>query len=234
MNLISRYALILAPLLLVACSKKVETAPAQAVVVPVEAPAPATVAVAPAAAPAAVDPENMTDEQRATAKRQAALDFATTEDKYMNDPLAQWATAATGSGSYTSSGSTTPHESYVPAKMIGPVDGKYWENKDDDIGFEWVQLEYAKPVNATEVRLVVNAGTGVEALNKVELQDTEGKWYTVWTGLSDIEPDRRGPRTWFVKTFPKTAYKVKAVKYTVANNVHTGNKDFDAAQLVGE
>ncbi len=231
MNHLSRYALILLPLVLVACSKKVETAPAQAVVVPVEAPAPATVTAAPAAA--AVDPANMTDEQRATAKRQDALDFATTEDKHMNDPLAQWATAATASSSATRSDGTV-YENYVAAHMIGPVDGEYWENKNHDIGFEWVQLEYAKPVNATEVRLVVDNGTGVEALNKVELQSTDGTWNTIWTGLSEVEPDRRGPRTWYVKKFPKTAYKVKAVKYTIANNVKTGTKNFDAAQLVGE
>ena len=234
MNPISRYALLLAPLVLVACSKKVETAPGQQVVVPIAAaPAPAAAfAAAPAPAPAApVDPDNMTDEQRETARRQAKLDFATEEDKYMNDPLAQWATAVTASGSY---GSPEPHKNYLPEKLVGAVDGEYWTNKSRDIGFEWVQLDYAKPVNATAVRLVVNSGTGVESLNKVELQDTDGKWNTVWTGLSEVRPDQRGPRTWFVKTFPKTAYKVKAVKYTIANNVHTGEKNFDAAQLIGD
>ncbi|MBC7686432.1 MAG: hypothetical protein H7176_14550 [Bdellovibrionales bacterium] len=234
MNSHSRLALILAPLLLVACSKKEVTAPA-AVVVPVAVPAAAPVPTSVATpAPAAVDPLNMTDEQKALAKKQKALDFGTMEDKYLNDPLAQWSTSATASSSASDSTSHEPYESRLPKWMTGPVDGKYWQNKNRDIGFEWVQLEYAKPVNATEVRLVIDGGSGVEALNKIELQDNEGKWHTVWSGISDAKRDERGERTWFVKTFPKTTYKVKAVKYTVANNVSIGDKDFDAAQLIGE
>lgn len=234
MNSHPRLALILVPLLMVACSKKEVSAPAT-VVVPVAAPAAAPAPVA-AAAPAtpAIDPANMSAEQKAIASKQKALDFGIMEDKYINDPLAQWSTSATASSSYSDSNTNEPYESHLPKWLSGPVDGKYWRNKSSDIGFEWVQLDYAKPVNATEVRLVVDSGTGVEALNKIELQDTDGKWNTVWSGISDVKRDERGARTWFVKTFPKTAYKVKAVKYTVANNVSTGNKEFDAAQLVGE
>ena len=44
----------------------------------------------------------------------------------------------------------------------------------------------------------------------------------------------RGGRTWLVKTFPKTATKVKAVKLTFANNVSSGYKEVDAVQLVGQ
>jgi hypothetical protein len=231
MKTISRLALMLAPLVLVACHKKeAPAAAAPAVVV-----APAVVATpatpAPAAAPAATDPENMTPEQKEQAQRQAKLDFGVMEDKYINDPKAQWASGASASSSY---GNPQPSEYHLATKLIGPPDNNFWMNKNDDIGFEWVQADYAKPVFATEVRLIVADGTGVEALNKVELQDTDGKWTTVWTGLSDVKPDARGPRTWFVRTFPKTAYKVKAVKYTVANNVKVGEKKFDAAQLVGE
>lgn len=231
MNQLSRLALLLAPLIIVACSKKEVTVPASTVVVPVATPG---AAPAPAAAPAAaVDPESMTEEQRNLDHKQKALDFATMEDKYLNDPLGQWATSATGSSSATD-GAGKPYEHMLPSQLAGAPDGNAWQNKSSDMGFEWVQLEYAKPVNATEVRLVVEGNAGVEALNKVELQDTNGKWNTVWTGISDVKQDKRGARTWFVKSFPKTAYKVKAVKYTVANNVSTGDKIFDAGQLVGE
>jgi hypothetical protein len=231
MTTVSRLALLIAPMLLVACHKK-EATPAPAAVVvapaPVTAPAP-TPAAAPA--PAVIDPANMTAEQKETARRQELLDYGVMEDKYINDPRAQWATGASASSSY---GDKEPSEYYVAAKMIGTIDEKYWRNKNRDIGFEWAQVDYAKPVYATEVRLVLNSGNGEGALNKVELQDVDGKWNTVWTGLSDLKRDKRGPRTWFVRTFPKTAYKVKAVKYTVANNVESGSKEFDAAQLVGE
>ena len=49
-----------------------------------------------------------------------------------------------------------------------------------------------------------------------------------------MKTDKRGSRTWFVRTFPQTTYKVKAVKYTIANNVQRGYKVVDAAQLIGE
>lgn len=235
MNTISRFALLFAPLMLAACHKKApDAAPAPAVViaVPAAAPAPAAPAAPAAVAAPTLDPSKMTDEQKETARRQEKLDFATMEDKYINDPLAQWASGASASGSVSSSSGPSPY--HVAAKLVGPTDGDYWQNKNNSIGFEWVQADYAKPVFATEVRLVTNQGSGIRALTKVELQDADGKWHDIWTGLSDVKRDNRGPRTWFVRTFPKTAYKVKSVKYTIANNVEDGEKDFDAAQLVGE
>ena len=78
------------------------------------------------------------------------------------------------------------------------------------------------------------SGQGVEAINKVELQDTDGKWNTVWEGVSDVKKDDRGNRTWFVKTFTKTAYKAKGVKVTYANNLQHDYKVIDAVQLVGD
>ena len=231
MKPITRLAILLAPLALVACHKKEPVPAPAAVVMAAPAPAAAPAPVAASAAPAPIDPANMTAEQKETAERQTKLDFATMEDKYINDPLAQWASGASASSSY---GSPEPDHNYVAAKATGAIDNNYWRNKTNDIGFEWLQLDYAKPVFATEVRLVTNSGNGVLALNKVELQDVDGKWNTIWTGLSDVKVDKRGPRTWFVRTFPKTAYKVKAVKYTIANNLEAGVKEFDAAQLVGE
>lgn len=221
MKNMSRLALLLAPLVLVACSKKEETAPAPAVV------------VAPAAAPAApAAPVEKSADQAETDERQQKLDYGIMEDKYINDARGQWATGASASSTY---GDPKPSDSNLaPNALPGPPDEKYWINKSQDVGFEWAEFTYDKPVQASEVRLVINDGNGVEAISKVELQDTEGKWNTVWTGLSDVKRDRRGNRTWFVRTFEKTPYKVKAVKYTIANNVERGYKYFDAAQLVGD
>jgi hypothetical protein len=224
MNTLSRFALLLAPLVLVACSKKVETAPAEVVVAPVATPAQAAAPATPAAEPTA--------DQAETAERQAKLDYGTMEDKYINDPRGQWASSGNASSTY---GDPKPDEgTMAKTSLVGAPDDKHWINKSQDVGFEWAEFGYEKPVQATEVRLVINDGEGAEAISKVELQDTEGKWTTVWSGLSDVKRDRRGNRTWFVRTFEKTPYKVKAVKYTIANNVQRGYKYFDAAQLVGD
>lgn len=219
MHTLTLTALLLAPLLLAACEKPPEPvadAPAE--------PAPAAEPTAPAAPAAPVDDSEQ-------AKRQAALDYATMEDKYINDASAQWAESATAS---TTFGGAQPDDNRLAKNVAGPVDGLTWINNQQDVGFDWLEAAYAKPVNATEVRLVLPGDQGVEAISKVELQDTDGKWNLIWSGLSDVKEDRRGNRTWFVRSFPATAYKVKAVKYTFANNVQHGYKVVDAAQLIGQ
>jgi hypothetical protein len=224
----ARLALILAPLLLVACHKKEpEAAPAPLVVAaPAAAPAPA-----PAVAAATAVPAELSDEQRALANKQKALDYSKMEDQYINDPKAQWASTAKASSTY---GDPKPSDSNLAINATGALDGKEWTNNNIDVGFDWLEVGFAKPVAATEVRAVITSGDEVGAMNKVELQDTEGKWHTAWEGISDVKVDARGPRTWFVRSFPKTPYKVQAVKYTIANNVERGYKNIDAVQLVGE
>ncbi len=223
-----RLALLLAPLVLVAC-KKTEVVPATPAVVTAPVPAPAA-APAPAVPAAPADPARQTPEEKERAERQAKLDYATTENNYLTDARGQWAATALASSTF---GDPKPEKDRIADLMLGAPDGKYWRSNGNDIGFDWAQVGYARPVNATEVRLAI-LGSQVGMINKLELEDTDGKWHTVWEGLSDLERDRRGDRTWFVKTFPKTEYKVKSVKYTIANNVARGWKEFDAAQLVGD
>jgi hypothetical protein len=216
---------------LTACKKKadaVATVPAESA--PPTAPSTSPATAAPAASSVPVD---STDAQRETARKQALLDYGAMEDRYMNDAAAQWAATATASSTFGDDGGKVPSESNLAKNVIGAVDGKQWTNNHQDIGFDWLETTFAKPVNATEVRFVFANGEGVEAVNKVELQDTDGKWYSVWSGISDMKHDTRGSRTWFVRSFARTPYKVKAVKITIANNVERGYKVVDAVQLVG-
>lgn len=210
-----------------ACHKKTEEA------APVETAPKATEAPV-LNAPAAKTEAEMSDAEKEMAKKQALMDYGVMEDTYMNDSKAQWASSAKASSTFGDDDGKTPSSSNVADNVVGKVDGKTWTNNNQEIGFDWLELTYDKPVAATEVRLVMPNGDAPEAISKVELQDTESKWHTVWSGISDVKNDSRGNRTWFVKTFPKTAYQVKAVKYTMANNVSHGYKYVDAAQLVGE
>jgi hypothetical protein len=234
----TKYALLLPALLLAACAKK---APApepasEATPAPAAAPAaPAPAPVAPAANTAAtgnaplptpeVSTENMSDEQREIAKRQAKLDYSNMEQGYMADPGAQWASAASASSNYS--------ESYNASKATGKVDGNYWSTKDSDIGFDSLEVSFDKPVNATQLRVAVAESYGLEGITKVELQDTDGKWNTVWSGVNTVKPDHRGPRTWFVQPIEKTAYKAKAARITKSNNITTTRLQVDAVQLIG-
>lgn len=209
-----------------ACKKKEQ---------PVEASAPVVAkSTAPAAAASAASSEEAERAARELAEKQDRLAYATMEDQYLNDPHGQWATEAKATSTFGDGDGKTPAESNLPKNMVGSPDGKSWTSGKYDIGFDTFEASFAKPVSATEVRMVLPDGKGAESMSKLELQDTDGKWNTVWSGLSDVKADRRGNRTWFVRTFAATPYKVKAVRGTLANNVERGYKTVDAIQLVGD
>jgi hypothetical protein len=235
-------ALLLPALMLVACGKKApnpEPTPVQAAPVaaaPAPAPAP-TPAAAPAAAPTGdassggpmatpvVSTENMSSEQKELANKQAKLDYSNMENGYMTDVRAQWAAAATATSTYNS------HEATLAS---GKVDGQTWVSNGGNVGFDSLEASFTKPVNVTELRIALPDGDGVEGISKLELQDTDGKWNTVWSGVQNVKRDHRGPRTWYVQPIPKTAYKAKAAKITVANNLLSNRVEIDAVQLIGD
>jgi hypothetical protein len=240
----TNYAVLLSALLLAACAKKApapapaaEATPAPAAApAPATAPAPAPTQAAPAAASATaanaplptpqMDFENLSNEQKEMAKRQAKLDFSNMEDGFINDANAQWAKTATATSEYGGS-------SYEPANATGKVDGKNYATKGSDVGFDALEVGFEKPVNATQLRVAVGDGYGLEGITKVELQDTDGKWNTVWNGIHMVKADKRGNRTWYIQPIEKTAYKAKAARITKSNNVTTERLYVDAVQLVG-
>lgn len=227
----SHLLIVLSCLMAFGCNKKAPEASAE-----VASSEPAPVATAPApvvnkAEPIAVEP---TAEQREQEKKKALMDYAKMEDQYLNDTKAQWGSSAKASSTFGDEGSSGASPYNMAANVKGGVDGKSWTNGRQDIGFDWLEVNYDKPVSASEVRIVFDDGKGVESINRIELQSVEGKWNTVWDGISDQKGDKRGNRTWFVRSFEKTTYKVKAVKITIANNLERGYKTIDAVQLVGE
>jgi hypothetical protein len=223
-------ALILSSLIIAACGKKSEQTTASSDAAPPAASAAESAAPSPSTTESA-EPSRDAEER---AKKQAMLDYATMEDNYIQDTHAQWASTAKASSTFGDDGGKEPSASNLASNATGAVDGTTWTNNKQDIGFDWLEAGFAKPVFATEVRIVFPSGDGVEAVSKVELQDTQGNWNTVWSGLSDVKEDGRGRRTWFVKTFEKTKYQANVVKVTIANNVQTGYKVIDAVQLIGE
>ena len=209
---------------LVACGKKLDSAPPAA-----PSPAPAPAVPAPTPAPIAQPTQAQSD----LAEKQAKLDYATMEDGYLNDAHGQWAQSATASSVFGDDQGKTPSEGNLASNIAGKPDGRSWTNNRQDMGFDSFQAAFAKPTVATGVRLVCNE-YAIRSITKLELQDPTGQWSTVWSGISDIQPEKRGPRNWFVKAFPKTAAPIQAVKATFANNVASGYKEVDAVQLIGE
>ncbi len=90
-------------------------------------------------------------------------------------------------------------------------------------GGEWLQLSYGTPVYATAVSIhETNIGGFVR---KVELIDTNNKYYTVYTGN-----DATKCGSWLTVKFNKTAYKVKGVKVSTQAD---GWEEIDAVRLDG-
>ncbi len=172
------------------------------------------------------------EKQAELAKKQSQLDFATMEDGYINDSKAQWASSAKASSTFGDD-KGEPSSPSLPINIIGKVDGKTWTNNNQSIGFDWLEVGFEKPVNATEVRFVFPNGKSASAVTKLELIEPNGTMHVVWSGISDTHSEERGPRTWFVRKFDTTPYLVSAVKLTIANNLANGYKELDAVQIVG-
>ena len=195
-----------------------------------------TQADAPQAAPgtsATAAPAAPTPEQRQRAEKLAQLEYATMEDAYLNDPKAQWATGATATSEFGQSQSGGASQFSRAVNIAGKPDNKVWQNDNLNLGFDSFEATFATPVHATEFRAVFQGRTA-GAVSKLELKDSAGNYTTVWSGINEDPEEHRGPRTWFVRKFERTAMPVVAAKVTIANAVDSTYKKVDAVQLVGE
>lgn len=219
-----------------ACKKK-EKAADEA---PVTAPAPAEAvdqAAEAAKAKEQADEQAKEDAERAAqekAEKADKLAYAQMEDGYLNDPKGQWASAAKASSSFGSADKAPPdsQDSSTPFHATGAPNSNSWSNNNQEMGIDWLQLTFAKPVHATALRVVQTNGVG--SVSKIELIDESGAAHEIWSGADETVQDKRGQRTWLVKTFEKTAYKVTGAKVSFANAVVSGYKEVDGVQLVGE
>lgn len=183
-----------------------------------------------AAAPAAAAP----DADPAVAEKQRKIDFALSEQKIADDPAGQWATTATASSTYQDAQGkaaySADHATGKPDVIARGDDGNAWAPKEADAGIEWLQLGFAKPVNATGIRIRQNIGPG--AIIKVELIDDKDGRHTVFEGADVDKYDDYN--WWFTRKFDKTPYLVKGAKITLATNAVPSWNEVDAVQLLSE
>jgi hypothetical protein len=165
-----------------------------------------------------------------TIRKQAQIEWALKQDEIKNDPNGQWATQAKASSTNYDAQGASPYAASqatgLPNVESPGNNASAWTPKTPDAGIEWLELQYSKPVHATQVRVRETYGAG--AVMKVELFDQEGLAHTVWTGA-----DSTKDLDYLVVTFPKTAFKTGRVKLTLATNVVHGWNEIDAVQLVG-
>ena len=227
-----------------ACSKKQETAaPAAAPpaattdAAPASAPAPvAAPSTAPSAAPAATPAA--ADVSPEAAAKAAAIQAALAEEEIASDPRGQWAVSAIASSTYATDKSPASKASYAPGAATGAPNverygdnGNGWAAETADKGIEWLEVKFAKPVQATELRIRQNSGPG--AIIKVETLDEGGAKHVLWQG-SDNQQYAPNTIAWWRNTFEKTSFKVVGARITLATNAVPGWNEIDAVQLLGD
>lgn len=213
---------------LTACQKKQEPT-VDAASTSSEAPAgPTEGAGVAAAVPVEVDPE--------VARRKAAMEFALAEQKIADDPLGQWAVTARASSTFASG--TDEKQGYQPWQATGAPNvtsysdsSESWASKESDKGIEWLEVGFAKPVHATELRIRQSNAPG--AIIKVELIDDKDGRHGIFSGVDETSYPPQ-TITWFNARTEKTDYLVKGAVITLATNAVGGWNEIDAVQLVGE
>lgn len=168
--------------------------------------------------------------------QEARRAYQVMEDAYVTDPHAQWALSAKASSTLddpNGEAPVTPMDSKV-WRATGQADGSAWSNASQrGSGVDWLEVAFERPVRTSEVRVVMQSRAAVEAITRVDVIEEGGQYHTIWEGPSDVREDLRGNRTWFVRRFEPTAYKVGGIKLTFANHASPGYKEVDAVQLVG-
>jgi len=206
------------------CGKKAETTAPAASKATSTAPAPAS-----AAAPA--KPAAAGDVTAETTAKLAAAEWAIKQDQIKNDPDGQWAVSATASSTYEDA---KEQERWAANQVTGVPnveafgdDGNAWAPKTEEGGIEWLDIQFAKPVYASEVRVRESCGSG--AIIRIDLFDEQGTAHQIWAGA-----DPTTTLNYLLVKVPKPSYKTGRVKITLATNVVPGWNEIDAVQLVGK
>jgi RHS repeat-associated protein len=110
-------------------------------------------------------------------------------------------------------------------------DAKAWApaNEDDNgpTDEETLTTSFATPSQATGVVVRESSGTGF--VKKIELQDTDNLWHTMWTGTDAASA---GYVADFVLTFPQTAFTAKAARITIGIGGADKWEEIDAVRLL--
>jgi hypothetical protein len=159
----------------------------------------------------------------------AALDDA----KTIADAAGQWAAGATASSQYGTPGYSAAQAVGAPNISLGMAgdDPDAWCPATKNEGTAWLELAFATPVHASEVRVRQNNAPG--AIARVELIDAEGTSHLVWEGVDPFVAPAVREIAWFAVRVPKTGYLVAKVKLTLNLAAVNGWKQIDAVQLVG-
>lgn len=150
-----------------------------------------------------------------------------TNAQVLADVNGQWATTAVGSTEYGSDSWAAKQATGEPNVTAFADDSKAWAPLEKNKGKETLELTYAKAVNASGVRIRESLGNG--AVTKVELKDTAGNYYSIFSGT-----DTTSGLNYLQIAVATTSYKVNGVRITLDTTLAPDNwAEIDAVQLVG-
>jgi hypothetical protein len=244
MNALHPILTIAALLVLTGCGNKPQSTATSPAAAPPAVPEAAAPSAKPVAAPAAAESPAAAAESTATATAAAEdpqalakrkkIAFALSEQAMADDPKGQWAATATASSTYgkakDKAGFSAWQATGAPNVSQRRDDPNSWTPAEANAGIEWLEVTFARPVHATEIRVRQNFNPG--AIIKVELIDDKGVKQTVFEGADERKYDEW--TWWFTQGFPKTANLVTGAKITLATNAVAGWNQIDAVQLIGE
>jgi hypothetical protein len=147
------------------------------------------------------------------------------------DPAGQWAASATAGTQYGKTQYSAAQATGAPNISVAGNSPDAWCPENKNVGTDWLELTFAKPVHATEVRVRQNDAAG--AITKIEAIEPGGTTHIWWEGVDPYVAPAVREIAWFAVRVPKTAYLVAKVKITLNLASGPGYKEIDAVQLVG-
>jgi hypothetical protein len=154
-----------------------------------------------------------------------------TDSKVIADPAGQWAASATAGSQYGKTQYSAAQATGAPNISVAGNSPDAWCPASKTNGTDWLEVTFAKPVHAAEVRVRQNDAAG--AITKIEAIDSDGTAHVWWDGVDPYKAPAVREIVWFAVRAPKTAYLVAKVRITLNLAAGPGWKEIDAVQLVG-
>ncbi|MEO6003179.1 MAG: hypothetical protein ABIZ04_07555 [Opitutus sp.] len=154
-----------------------------------------------------------------------------TDAKVSADSAGQWATAAVASSQYDRKTYSAAQATGAPNIKVAGNSPDAWSPAHKNEGTEWIEVTFAQPMHATEVRLRQNDTPGcVARVEAIEADSTAHLW---WQGADPYVVPAIREIVWFGVRVPRTSYLVAKIKITLNLTAVSGWKEIDAVQLVG-
>jgi hypothetical protein len=152
------------------------------------------------------------------------------DEKISADLAGQWAASGTAGTQYGKTQYSAAKATGAPSVPVVGNSSDAWCPASKTSGTDWLEVTFAQPVHATEVRVRQNDAAG--AIAKIEGIDADGTTHVWWEGVDPYVATTRDI-VWFAVRVPKTDYLVAKVKITLNLAAGPGWKEIDAVQLVG-